>query len=207
LLAYTLTIVGFRQSYRILASSINVPNSFDSISPPSAGVGNQIGIFSGNRKHVPILLEDDYPALKASWHRDVWFKAEKERKGVSCSATVDDLAKRNTTMRYAQDKNGIPINLERANFIRATAKGIWDALADNGMAPKSWKQGSLLIREQYNREMAGRFEELQLCANDWKAEHIAVLNYPSFYSNRFDKDGNDKKQENGKGKGRVKQGK
>lgn len=95
-------------------------------------------------------------------------------------------------MRYVQDKDGNPVDGDRAGFIRGIANGIWRALADRGVAPRTWKRGPLHIQESYNREMATRFPELRLCSQDWKAEQIAIDNYPAFHGLRFPEDKKEK---------------
>jgi hypothetical protein len=90
-------------------------------------------------------------------------------------------------MQYIQDENGVPVNGHRAKYMREIARGLWEALANSGKAPATWHRGPLETKERYNHEMALRFPELRYCAQDWKAEQIAIDNYPSFHSKRFPK--------------------
>jgi hypothetical protein len=66
------------------------------------------------------------------------------------------------------------------------------ALALNQLMPSTEKSQMMVTNyvpvdtaDTYKYEMAHRFEELWLCNNGWKAEQIAVDNYPSWRKNRM----------------------
>jgi hypothetical protein len=135
--------------------------------------------------------ESDHPQVEY-WNKWDWISSKKSHKGTSDinAEKPSRGGKRasqgiNVAMRYVQDENGVIIDGHRATHIRTIAAGIWGALADAGGAPLTWGKGSLAMKESYNKEMQQRFPELALCASDWKAEQIAIDNYPSFHIIRF----------------------
>jgi hypothetical protein len=80
----------------------------------------------------------------------------------------------NVSMKYIEDRDGQPINGHMASDIRRHARSIFIGLALEGHLFTSWTEADHASLKLYYREMAERFEELRLCANDWKAEMIAL---------------------------------
>jgi hypothetical protein len=184
----------FRNAYTILANSIKSL----SIAHPNSSLSDSnvtspfLGILPALTSAEPDpLKESDYP-LVTYWHKRDWISSKKSAKGTSDlnAEKPSRGGKRasqgiNVTMKYIQDENGTTIDGHRATHMRTIAAGIWGALADAGGAPLTWGKGSLMMREKYNQEMRRRFPEIGLCASDWKAEQIAIDNYPSFHVIRF----------------------
>jgi hypothetical protein len=139
----------------------------------------------------PVPLKENYPQVDY-WHKRDWISSKKITKGTS--DLNDEKPSRggkrasqgiNVAMKYIQDEDGTVIDGHRTTHMRTIAAGIWGALADAGVAPLTWGKGALGIREEYNKEMRRHFLELALCESDWKAEQIAIDNYPSFHVTRF----------------------
>lgn len=80
----------------------------------------------------------------------------------------------NVNMKYIEDREGRPINGHLASDIRRHARAVFVGLAHKGFLFTSWTEADHNSLKTYYCEMAERFEELRLCANDWKAEMIAL---------------------------------
>jgi hypothetical protein len=64
-------------------------------------------------------------------------------------------------------------------------RAIWVKFAEMGVAPASWGKGSPTVANEYKAEMCHQFPEFHLCENDWKVQHLATTDYPSWHSNYF----------------------
>ena len=96
-------------------------------------------------------------------------------------------------MYYLQDSQGQPVTEARAAMICSTARGLFQHLRNQGMAPKSWSKRSDPAAQYFYREMI-KFEPNFLMAEDhWKLERFAIDIY--FNWSRQRKDSNDVKQE------------
>lgn len=80
----------------------------------------------------------------------------------------------NVNMKYLEDREGHPVNGHIASDIRRHARAIFVGLAHKGCVFTSWTEADYNSLKTYYGEMAEHFEELRLCANDWKAEMIAL---------------------------------
>ncbi|EGO27513.1 hypothetical protein SERLADRAFT_406586 [Serpula lacrymans var. lacrymans S7.9] len=74
---------------------------------------------------------------------------------------------------------------EGGRNIRKLARSIWFELADLGMAPKTWMSTSRAVLDYYRSKMYKKFPQLCFCESDWKADQLAIDNYPSWYANHF----------------------
>lgn len=88
----------------------------------------------------------------------------------------------NVTMRFAELEDGTIVDGHAAGNIRRCARSAWVHLANKGEAPSKWRSASAVVIRSYHDEMYRRFPFLQYCDNDWKAEQIAIDNYPSWYN-------------------------
>ncbi|KAF8155841.1 hypothetical protein B0H34DRAFT_798941 [Crassisporium funariophilum] len=86
----------------------------------------------------------------------------------------------NVSMRYIQDKDGQVINGHRAQDIRNYACAIFVGFATEGKQILSWGDADAVTCRFYYSEMESRFEELQYCDLDWKAEQIAIDTFPGW---------------------------
>ena len=84
----------------------------------------------------------------------------------------------NVTLRFVKDENGSVIYGFRASAMRRFAHKLWAGLNSIGKAPKTWGKVNATVATQYQNEMEQKIFELHLCDNHWKADLIAILNYP-----------------------------
>ena len=80
----------------------------------------------------------------------------------------------NVNMKYLEDREGRPVNGHIASDIRRHARAIFVGLAHKGCVFSLWTEADYNSLKTYYGEMAEHFEELRLCANDWKAEMVAL---------------------------------
>ena len=86
----------------------------------------------------------------------------------------------NVSMCYIQNKDGQVIDGHRAREIRIHARAVFVGFAMKGTQFASWGDADAASRKTFYREMSTRFEELQYCDLDWKAEQIAIDTYPGW---------------------------
>ncbi|KJA23318.1 hypothetical protein HYPSUDRAFT_201597 [Hypholoma sublateritium FD-334 SS-4] len=86
----------------------------------------------------------------------------------------------NVSMRYIQDHDGQVIDGHRAREIRIHARAIFVGFAMQGKHFASWGDADATSRRFFYNEMVIRFEELQYCDLDWKAEQIATDTFPGW---------------------------
>jgi hypothetical protein len=132
------------------------------------------------------LRQSDFLHVKF-WHKCDWM-AFQDTKGLSSlgrrgaeRSKVKASQGENITMVFVKDQDGKSIDGHRAMEIHRIAQSIWAELAKKGRAPKSWCKADMLTVQEYNHEMRRFFPELGFCKFNWKAEQIAIGNYPSWY--------------------------
>ncbi|KAF9477568.1 hypothetical protein BDN70DRAFT_101295 [Pholiota conissans] len=103
----------------------------------------------------------------------------------------------NVSMRYIQDKNGQVIDGHRAREIRIHARAVFVGFAMQGKLFASWGDADALSRRTFYNEMANRFDELQYCDLDWKAEQIATDTFPGWKFTWLKKKKKEDDQKNG----------
>ncbi|KAJ6558412.1 hypothetical protein B0H10DRAFT_1967318 [Mycena sp. CBHHK59/15] len=124
------------------------------------------------------LRQEDYRHIKF-WLQSNWMSLTKARKTTNSSAPNPrggSLASQgiNTSARFIEDENG--------KVMMAFASGrIWLELSKSGLAPATWGAASLSVEKGYADEMARRYPELRYCADNWKVNALATLNYPSWW--------------------------
>ena len=89
----------------------------------------------------------------------------------------------NVAMKYIELEDGTVIDGYRASDIRRYARSLWVQMALDNKLPKAWGNADAASLSTYNESMAQRFPELRLCASDWKANLVAIDNYPSWRHN------------------------
>jgi hypothetical protein len=133
-------------------------------------------------------VREDYPLVKY-WHRHEWTTAENSQVAmIGGPGKARASQGENVTLRFVEDENGNIIDGFRATAIRKFSREIWLGLGNIGKAPKTWGKVDAKVAAEYRTEMGRKFPELQLCEGSWKADLVATLNYPSWYSNNFDKE-------------------
>jgi hypothetical protein len=131
-------------------------------------------------------IRSDYPLIKF-WTKQEWTKYCSNDSDVT--STTDKTRGKtraaqgvNVTMCFVEHKDGTVVDGHVASNIRQCARSAWVHLANNDKAPTKWRSASMLVIRSYHEELYRRFPFLQYCDNDWKAEQIAMDNYPSWYS-------------------------
>lgn len=84
----------------------------------------------------------------------------------------------NVTMRYIQHKDCQIIDGHRAREIRIHARAVFVGFALEGKLFSSWGHTDVVSRMDFYNQMATRFEEIQYCDLDWKAEQVAIDMFP-----------------------------
>jgi hypothetical protein len=130
------------------------------------------------------LKQADFPAVKY-WYRYQWSDKEDDSTELGERARGKSRSAKgmNVKERFIEDENGQTIDGHRARDIRAHARSIWIALASCNRSPPTWGKADLETIRSYRHEMTAKFPELRLCDNDWKADLVATINYPSWRTN------------------------
>ena len=167
-LAYLLRLIGHRQAYNSLLDTLQDQKSK---TPCSTEITKP-------------LVRSDYPHIKF-WTKQEWVNYSNK----DVTSTTDKTRGKsraaqgvNVTMRFAEIADGTVVDGHIAGNIRRCARSTWVHLANKGEAPQKWRSASMLVIRSYHDEMYRRFPFLQYCDDDWKAEQIAMDNYPSWYS-------------------------
>ena len=139
----------------------------------------------------PPANRSDFPLVNFWFKRD-WIAFQKGNKDLSNPnrrasehGRVRASQGENVKMLFVEDEGGNPIDGHKATEICRIAHSIWVEFAENGKAPKTWCKADISTAQEYNNEMRHFFPELRLCEFDWKAEQIAIENYPSWHQNYF----------------------
>ena len=171
-------------------------------------------------KHQPALHCEDYPRVRF-WTRQDWNAASQDQileleqpdeseafpelnieegdepkepspTGPACTRGKHRSAQGiNVAMKYIEDEEGTVIDRYRAAEMRRYARSLWVQMALDNKLPKAWGNADAASLSTYNDSMAQRFLELCLCASDWKANMVAIDNYPSWRHNWLKKQNKD----------------
>jgi hypothetical protein len=163
--------------------------TFKSTAPPSDLPSTPLSLMSpAATNQAPsdtvMVRREDFPAVKY-WHRHEWNDKEDDATEVGERARGKSRSAKgmNVKERFIEDEKGQTIDGHRARDIRAHARSIWIALADRKRAPATWGKADMETIRNYRHEMKAKFPELRLCDNDWKADLVATINYPSWRTN------------------------
>jgi hypothetical protein len=88
----------------------------------------------------------------------------------------------NISMRFVEDANGAVIDGFRVKTILGGAHQMFFQRRDLKKHPKTWGTAGTEILRAYCQETEQQFPELAFCADSWKANYIATLNYSSWYN-------------------------
>jgi hypothetical protein len=138
---------------------------------------------------LPTFNESDYPNVRW-WTKKKWNERADASEGVILS--LDDngsqSAKRIRSTDYLEDKDGNPISEEDRKSLYHHAQLIWNEFVKMGDPPAGYTQVNIQYLTQYRNEMEKEFPFLNYCSRHWKADHVWILNYPSWIRNRGLKD-------------------
>lgn len=142
----------------------------------------------------PERQQHDFPLVKF-WHKHEWTEKVKEEKGITHAGTdtghedddneVVDLGNagiKKPSMPYITDEKGAVIEPWQASIIIGVATDCWKELLDHKdlKAPLSWTRVMPEAKRLYVKRLEETCPEVSYCANHWKAEIIAIRNYPNF---------------------------
>lgn len=83
-------------------------------------------------------------------------------------------------MGYVTKEDGNPVDENEAQRIRGVAWNVWMGFVHNNEAPDTWKPCAPRLKYIYYKELYSQFPYLSHCADNWKAEEIAITYYPGF---------------------------
>lgn len=84
---------------------------------------------------------------------------------------------------FVEHEDGSIATNEEAVQMRRFARSIFTHFNKTGVAPQKWGQLDVISADFYFNAMTERFPYLALCENNWKANMIATLSYPSWWRN------------------------
>ncbi|KAI0058689.1 hypothetical protein BV25DRAFT_1919017 [Artomyces pyxidatus] len=125
------------------------------------------------------LNRHDYPGVRF-WHKGDWSPTNGSRATkIESEGYVAD--KENNRMGFLEDEHGNIADLKTADAVRAHMREVFSVLLTRGIAPRTWMSpdGST-ARMFYWEQMYLHFPDLRLCEGNWKANRIAMDNYPSW---------------------------
>ena len=151
--------------------------------------GPRLPISSSMLPQVDIQLKRaDYPGIRF-WTRPEWTNHLKNN-GDSTSFGTESSRGRtlmsqgiNKTAKYIEDGSGNPVDGYKVKDMLTHMRSIWLSLLSLNRAPATWGKADIEILRHFRREMRVKFPEFALCENDWKADYLATMHYPSWYSN------------------------
>ena len=138
--------------------------------------------------NVP-LERTEYPKVPF-WIRSEWehFKDEQKKGGVHtedcCLHKKKDKNLPSKPLAYITNANGIGVTGFQASAIQSTAGHIWNAIAKKGLDPTTWTQAEVLAVQYYRQQMYKAYPNLRLCDSHWKADLLAVNEYPGWHRSR-----------------------
>lgn len=86
-----------------------------------------------------------------------------------------------TKLIFLEDFDGQPVLEKDAREMNRTARSIWWGFYHRGLAPAKWGQLGQSDLDEYFTKMCSQYPQLALCENNWKANQLASLAYPSWY--------------------------
>lgn len=148
-------------------------------------LGQQLPVVSEDRNHLLLrdhkrkaLVQEDYPRIKF-WFESDWKVYRRDKKAASNDTSI--------TSDYMEDEDGCTVPDRRKGEIREVAASLWFEMVAKGQAPARWSAAPADVKEFFYNGMNLKCEEMRYCHNDWKSQHLATMNYSSFYSNHGQK--------------------
>ncbi|KAH7904378.1 hypothetical protein BJ138DRAFT_1130975 [Hygrophoropsis aurantiaca] len=123
------------------------------------------------------------------WTRNLWNLHENSKSAaqIELKATTSKrgstrlASDENVACLYIEDKHGIPVTGSRAAAMRSCAYDFFDWCARRNLLGPTWYKTDPDIRARYQHVVRNKFFELTLCANNWKADLLAVNNFPQWH--------------------------
>jgi hypothetical protein len=131
------------------------------------------------------LNVDDYPAVQY-WYQSE-HRAEKARRDAEDKKNARPTRK-NASFWFLEDSEGVKINNNTVDSLRAEAKVIWNEICDDhGPIGLPWSSVSHKLRVEYLKKLEREFPFLRLCADHYKATAVATTDYTRWYKLRYPK--------------------
>lgn len=153
----------------------------NNVSAPTSGLASAAAVPSR-----PALKQSDYPDVPF-WHEHEYTAHLNENKGES---TTDEPKLRgssrasqgiNVAMRFVTDAAGTVVDGYRATKIRNRFTKLFGEIGASGTAPATWTKGSIELQRSFSADICQNYPEMELCADDWKVQHVAKKMYPGWY--------------------------
>ena len=192
-----------------VATSLANVQPATSIAPTSSSSSSRLPI----PELAPQLNHSDYPNVRC-WFSETWLELKRKGKVKEEDEDEDEgegeddepnpgtstknpkpNAKASTTSCYMEDKDGQQQSRSTKDHARATARGFWIKLLQDGMAPTHFGALDLPLKNEYISLMEREYPWLRYCDNHWKAEQIWRGHYPQWYGPAMKKEAARKLQE------------
>ena len=159
----------------------------------SASKGFTSVVSSGGSQLLPTTVASSKPLDPAQhpcvwwWTKQSWLKRTNHGDDITI-LDEDDHSETSSGIKstdYLEHASGRPLNRAECQPLYAHAQVIWTTFANNSSTgpPPGYKMATLEYLAQYRAEMEREFPILQLCERHWKADHVWILNYPSWLRN------------------------
>ncbi|KAF8576500.1 hypothetical protein K439DRAFT_1622808 [Ramaria rubella] len=86
-------------------------------------------------------------------------------------------------MGYVTDAQGIVVDGFKVRSICEMCHAIWLKLIKNRLAPKTWGDADMMVKDYFRTHMLVKHLDLGLCHNGWKVDRLATDDYPGWYAN------------------------
>lgn len=139
--------------------------------------GGHLSVRNPNLK-IQSLSQQDYPRIKF-WYETDWKTYGKDKRAASDGTSI--------TSDYMESNDGLTVSDRRKAEIREVAASLWFEMVDKGRAPAKWSAAPADVKEFFYNGMNSKCDEMRYCHNNWKAQHLATMNYSSFYNNHGQK--------------------
>ncbi|KAF8480702.1 hypothetical protein JB92DRAFT_3133028 [Gautieria morchelliformis] len=167
---------GIKYSYLLLLAKIQEPR-FNSPSTKIANCSDEENVMTAQ------LNRSDYPNVPY-WTRSDWDLRANSSVGMpedDTNANNDSLPCK--SMAFITTQDGAPTTNAQAKAIRKTERHVWSELVKTHTDPVSWAKAPISTLDFYRDEMYKHHPDLQLCEGHWKADLLAILDYPSWHRN------------------------
>jgi hypothetical protein len=131
--------------------------------------------------------KSDFPDINF-WTKGDWLNFKNKGKDSSVLGTMGGprggtrcAQGTNVSMQYLKDVDGEAINGWLVADIWEFARKIWVHFYSEGKAPPKWGKATMDLEDWYTSEMERWWPVLWYCENHWKAQRIAINNYPQWY--------------------------
>ena len=150
---------------------------------------------ASTREMPPLLQKEAYPHIRF-WTRVAYNRWLAEKKGITDglsqrqgkrgrpSKALQESEEKPSHHPYIEDASGQQVDSTRLWEISKKARRLWNALDEQGMAPKSSTGMTDIAYDYYAKEMLNDFIEFRLAAGMWKLDLWTSKNYSSWFQSK-----------------------